>query len=393
LMNLNIRLIRRPLISVSWRIKKNMITNSVHPFSETIRNSAHQLATCGQKIIGYFCTYTPIEILHASGFVPFRITAGPGQTDNANAHLPDFICPFMKRSLEKALNGQFDFLSGIVQGYSCDAACGMVNIWKDIFKDRLFHSIPIPYNDTLEAKTYYKSAILELISKLENIGGHLSETSLKDSIDFYSQIRELQLELYQRRYKGNLPVSSSSLMAIMDAGFLTPPEQYQAMLKDFIVQLPNDPPLKKDGCPVLITGSLIENLAVLNIIEASGGRVVADDLCNGFRQMFPPQGKGETPMDRLIDRYMNRFPCPARSRVENRVNRILELTQTSGARGVIFVLQKFCTPHLADYPTLSEELKKNGIPSILIEMDETWQMEAQLKTRLESFFEMMERSR
>ena len=94
-------------------------------------------------------------------------------------------------------------------------------------------------------------------------------------------------------------------------------------------------------------------------------------------------------MDRLIDRYMNRFPCPARSRVENRVNRILELVQTSGARGVIFVLQKFCTPHLADYPTLSGEHKKNGFPSLLIEMDETWHMEAQLKTRLESFFEMM----
>jgi benzoyl-CoA reductase/2-hydroxyglutaryl-CoA dehydratase subunit BcrC/BadD/HgdB len=56
---------------------------------------------------------------------------------------------------------------------------------------------------------------------------------------------------------------------------------------------------------------------------------------------------------------------------------------------VIFVVQKFCTPHLADYPAVSEALKQNGFPSILVEMDETWQMEAQLKTRLESFFEMM----
>jgi benzoyl-CoA reductase/2-hydroxyglutaryl-CoA dehydratase subunit BcrC/BadD/HgdB len=48
---------------------------------------------------------------------------------------------------------------------------------------------------------------------------------------------------------------------------------------------------------------------------------------------------------------------------------------------------------LADYPALSEKLKNNKIPSILIEMDETWQMEAQLKTRLESFFEMMESTR
>lgn len=54
------------------------------------------------------------------------------------------------------------------------------------------------------------------------------------------------------------------------------------------------------------------------------------------------------------------------------------------------MLQKFCTPHLADYPTLSNELRKEGVPSILIEMDETWQMEGQLKTRIEGFFEMLE---
>jgi benzoyl-CoA reductase/2-hydroxyglutaryl-CoA dehydratase subunit BcrC/BadD/HgdB len=349
----------------------------------------HHLSTCGQKSIGYFCTYTPIEILHASGFIPIRIMAGAGRMDKANAHLPDFICPFMKLSLEKALNGQYDFLSGIIQGYSCDAACGMVNIWKDIFNDKLFHAIPIPYNNTLEAKTYYQSAISELIEKLENAGGHFSLSTLNESLDLYAQIRNLQLELYDRRHKGNLAVSSSGLMSIVDAGFLTPPDIYLAMLNDFVDHLPKSPPIKKSGCPVLITGSLIEEPGVLDIIEATGGRIVADDLCNGFRQIFPPQGTGETPMDRLIDRYMNRFPCPARSRVSDRSNRILELAQLSGARGVIFVLQKFCTPHLADYPALSEELRKNGFHSLLIEMDETWNMEAQLKTRLESFFEMM----
>ena len=369
-----------------------MIHDPIHPFEQSVTNSHQRLASLsasGQKIFGYFCTYTPIEILHASGFIPIRITAGAGQMDKANAHLPDFICPFMKLSLEKALDGQYDFLSGLVQGYSCDAACGMVNIWKDIFKDRLFHSIPIPYNNTLESRAYYRSAIFELVAKLNDTGGHFSQSSLKDSMDLYSHIRKLQLELYDRRHKGNLTVSSSSLMTIVDAGFLLPPDQYLAMLTDFMDQIAKDPPVKKDGCPVLITGSLIEAPGILDIVESSGGRIVADDLCNGFRQIFPPHGQGETLMDRLIDRYMNRFPCPARSRVVDRSKRILDLARQSGARGVIFVLQKFCTPHLSDYPTLSEALKKNGFPSILIEMDETWQMEAQLKTRLESFFEMM----
>ena len=294
----------------------------------------------------------------------------------------------MKLSLEKALGGQFDFLSGLVQGYSCDAACGLVNIWKDIFKGRLFHSLPIPYNNTRESRAYYRSAILELTARLETIGGQFSETALKASMDLYSRIRRLQLELYDHRQKGNPAISSSRLMTLVDAGALMPPDHYLFMLRDFMNQLPEDSQEAKDGFPVLVSGSLIEDSGILDMIESSGGRIVADDLCNGFRQMFPPDGQGETPMDRLIDRYMNRFPCPARSRAVDRSRRLLDLARDSGARGVIFVVQKFCTPHLADYPAVSETLKKNGIPAILVEMDETWQMEAQLKTRLESFFEM-----
>lgn len=54
------------------------------------------------------------------------------------------------------------------------------------------------------------------------------------------------------------------------------------------------------------------------------------------------------------------------------------------------MLQKFCTPHLADLPILTDELKKAGLPALIFEMDETGSMEGQLRTRLESFFEMIE---
>ncbi len=369
-----------------------MTQDSIQPFEETARNSPSHLralSASGRKILGYFCTYTPVEVLHASGFIPIRLLGGSGQTDRANAHLPDFICPFMKLSLEKALAGSYDFLSGMVQGYSCDAACGLVNIWKGIFKDRLFHSMPIPYNNTRESRTYYQSAVLELVGRLKTIGGRFSETALKDSMNLYARIRSLQLQLYSLRHQGNPAVSSRNLMTIVDAGFLMPPEKYLAMLENFLSNLAPNSTAIKDGLPVLVTGSLIEDPGILNIIESSGGRIVADDLCNGYRQLVPPDGQGETSMDRVIDRYMNRFPCPARSRAVERIRLILDLAVDSGAKGVIFVLQKFCTPHLADYPTVSEALKTNGLPSILIEMDETWQMEAQLKTRMEGFFEMM----
>ncbi len=377
-----------------------MTTDSVIQFKEAISTSQTALTALsedGKKIIGYFCTYTPVEIIHACGFIPVRITGGYGNIDKAYQHVPDFICPYMKLALEKALDGQYDFLSGLVQGYTCDAACGMVNIWKDTIKLDIVHSVPIPYNKTPESKNYFKSVLDELIKKLNTLGGNFSDSALNDSLDLYHWIRTLQLSLYQHRYEGKSCFTAAEFMTIIDAGSVIPPEDYLAMLKKISDRLLDKS--KKPGkgipvavpvlVPVLVSGSLIERPEVMDMIEACGGRIVADDLCNGLRQILPVDGKGKTPMDRLIHRYMNRFPCPSRSRVADRSRRILDILERSRAKGVIFLIQKFCTPHLSDIPILSGSLKEQGFPSIVIEMDETWQMEGQVKTRLEGFFEMI----
>ncbi|MBC2713869.1 MAG: 2-hydroxyacyl-CoA dehydratase [Desulfobacteraceae bacterium] len=375
-----------------------MITDSVIQFKEAINTSKSRLnalSEAGEKIIGYFCTYTPVEIIHAAGFIPVRITGGYGNIDKAYQHVPDFICPYMKLALEKALDGQYDFLSGLVQGYSCDAACGMVNVWKDTVGLKIFHSIPLPYNNTLESGNYFKSVLNELIQKLDTIGGNFSESALNGSMNLYCRIRTLLYNLYQQRYKGNSDFSAAELMTIIDAGSVVPPEDYLVMLEELSARLPDKGKEQSPGIlvpePVLVSGSLIERPEVMDMIEASGGRIVADDLCNGLRQILPVDGKGKTPMERLIHRYMNRFPCPSRSRAVDRGRRLLDILNQSHAKGVIFLVQKFCTPHLADIPILSESLKELDYPSILIEMDETWQMEGQIKTRLEGFFEMIGR--
>jgi bcr-type benzoyl-CoA reductase subunit C len=369
-------------------LPKKIITR----FKDTIKNSGQylrDLSADGHKIVGYFCTYTPVELIHSAGFIPVRITGGYGSLDKALLYVPDFICPYMKRSLEKALQGHYDFLSGLVQGYTCDAACGMVNIWKDTTDFDFFHSVPIPYNDTIESREYFKAVLLELIEKLESSGGTFSESRLNASLEVYKNIRKYQYDLYKLRYKQKLSLSAADLMSAIDAGAIIPPEKYLEMIKELLPLVRKNTVMKNDRCPVLISGSLIERPEMMSMIEHIGGSIVADDLCNGMRQLVPIDGKGDSPVDRMIDRYAKRFPCPSRSRASDRALYILDLVNQSGALGVIFLLQKFCTPHLSDVPMLSEQLKLKGIPSILVEMDESWQIEGQPKTRIEGFIEML----
>ena len=370
-----------------------MTDDSLIPFKQALNHSRERLTALsesGKKIIGYFCTYTPVEMIHAAGFIPVRITGGYGSTDKAYQHVPDFICPYMKRALEKALDGRYDFLSGLVQGYTCDAACGMVNVWKDAVRPGLVHSIPIPYNNTTESSAYFKAVLNELAQKLDTLGGDFSLSALNDSLDLYSRIRTIQYSIYQQRYAGNSGFTASELMTIMDAGAVTRPEDYLIMLEILSNRVPDNRKNQNQNLPVpvLVSGSLVERPEVMDMIEASGGRIVADDLCNGLRQILPVDGKGETPMDRLIHRTLNRFPCPSRSRAVDRSRRLLDILHQARAKGVLFLVQKFCTPHLADIPMLSGLLKEKGYPAIVIEMDESWQMEGQIKTRLEGFFEI-----
>ncbi len=51
-----------------------------------------------------------------------------------------------------------------------------------------------------------------------------------------------------------------------------------------------------------------------------------------------------------MDRHFNRVHCASRVRAEDRLAMIRNLLDRSGARGVLFVVQKFCTPHLAVIP-------------------------------------------
>jgi len=93
------------------------------PFTETLNDYPERLRSLtarGKECVGYFCTYTPVDAIHAAGFLPIRIMGDKGPVEKAYSLAPDFICPYMKRSLEKALAGEYDFLSGIIQGYTCD---------------------------------------------------------------------------------------------------------------------------------------------------------------------------------------------------------------------------------------------------------------------------------
>ena len=205
------------------------------------------------------------------------------------------------------------------------------------------------------------------------------------------KIRHILTELSQRRYRADRNIDAADFLTVVQAGFVKEPEEYLGMLRELMGELDKGMGVSSgQRIPVLISGSVIEDADILSLVEQLGFRVVADDLCTGIRSFTPVSGTGDSPLERMMDRIMKHFPCPSRTHPRDRIPFMKDLIKLSGAKGVIFLFQKFCTPHLADHPKVAQALRDAGVPSISIEMDETGLMEAQVRTRLETFSDMLE---
>jgi len=100
--------------------------------NKTLSNSyVEEWKKQGKKIIGYYCSYIPEEILVSGGIFPFRMRATEAEgTSRADTILSRFNCSFVRASLDLAMQGKYNFLDGLVVMNSCDHARRMYDIWK-----------------------------------------------------------------------------------------------------------------------------------------------------------------------------------------------------------------------------------------------------------------------
>ena len=364
---------------------KKYPVNSFRAAGERVRTELRNLTPDHKKCIGFFCTYSPMELILAAGFHPVRIEGGKTFPAEADALTPGFICPFLRTALNAGLKGEYRALSGMVQGYTCDAACGVFNIWRENVGGRIFHSLPLPYNDNPDARAFMRRAFEELMEKLVRAGGAFSDNSLAEAVDLYARLRENALALSERRHL----FSAGDFNEIMRLGLIIHPEEYLDLLAEALHwtnerQLPG-----RQGIPVMVSGGLVEDDRVWTMLEECGAVVVSDDLCGGVRSWNVPMGEGYDSLERLIDRHFKRPPCPSRSRAAERADLLIQAAIGNGALAVVFLVQKFCTPQLADYPILKEKLNKAGLASIILELEESDPAGEGVRSRLLSFLEVL----
>ena len=341
--------------------------------------------------IGFFCPFVPEELIHAAGALPFRLMGTPIKMSHVQAHLPTNCCHLVKSSLESLLQGELPFLKGIVFSHTCDVMQGLADIWA------LQGRIPLQFNlmmpsrlDSELPRTFLKAEIERFKKFLESNVGGITPQSLKASIQLFNEIRRKLQEIYSHRPKWPTLISGSDFARMIRAGYLMDRQRYLQLLDDLLKALPEKKGESGNLVPVFLAGNMTHSDSYFSLIEEAGAIIVQDDLCSGTRFLRLMVPEDVDPIEGLTDRYLTSFLCPTKYKgIHAHAETLLTEVQKSGAKGVIFLLYKYCETHFFDYPDLKQALESKGIPTLLLEVEDPSYSIEQLKIRVQAFVEML----
>ncbi len=354
----------------------------------------------GRRAIGTFCTYAPVEVLHAAGLTPVRLLPAGAALAGADKHLQTYTCAIARgvlaaatasdRARDPAGRRAWDWLAGVVFPHTCDTMQALADVWRAARPGDYVGTLVGPVAvESPAAESYLVAELRRFIADLEaGLGVTVRDEALRASIHAYNENRRLLMAL-----RGSLPYSDWLGVAL--AGHFMPVEEHTRLL-------PHPPPTpslsqswEREGARgrvrVVLVGAVLDDPALPLLIEELGGLVADDDLCTGRRGIETPVPLDEDmdPMVALARRELRRPPCPARyAPSQPRSERLLRLVRDRQAHGVIFLQQKFCEPHAFDLPPLRQALDRVGISHLTLEMEGST-LDGALRTRVQAFLEML----
>jgi benzoyl-CoA reductase subunit C len=347
----------------------------------------------GRKILGYFCTNTPEEMIQAAGFLPVRILSSRDTISLASRHLQSYSCSLVQSSLESGLRGELSYLEGTVFPHTCDSIQRLSDIWAENLRFPFHWDLVLPVKlHTESARTYLISELRRFRKGLEDfIGRPVSDEDLRSAMSLFNENRSLLKEISrcQAQYPGRIPASDLYTL-IKTANFMAK-EEHNPLLKEYVAQLGNGRTPRPAGPRLFLAGSVCDQPKIYDLIESCGASLVGDDLCTGWRYFSEDVSPQGDPIASLADRLIRKVPCPCKFNPEiDRADRFLERVKAAGTQGVVFLLLKFCDPHAFDYPYLKEKLDKEKIPSHLLEIESGGLSLGAMETRLRAFVETLE---
>ncbi|MHA1254662.1 MAG: 2-hydroxyacyl-CoA dehydratase subunit D [Promethearchaeota archaeon] len=368
--------------------------------SNSIKNP--YIEKSNKKIIGYYCTYIPEELLDAADLFPFRIRAtGVKETDSADIYMVRFTCSFVRATLHHALQGGYDFLDGFLVCNSCDHSRRMFELFdlkvfnREGFKKKIpqFY-LALPHILSKEGFEWYNQEIKELKQEIEsnyNID-RITNENLLESIKVYNENRSLLREIHSLRIADSPKINGSEALQIAMANSSVPKDIANIELIRILNLLKDSEGIKAKKKRIMLVGSVVDDIEFTQLVENSGAIIVSDFLCFGTRNFLDDvkTTPGGDPIKDITRRLYYRISCPRMmDDHENRLKYLKTEIDRANVDGVLLQRINNCDLHGCDNMLFEHELKELDIPVFNIDREEVQADTARLQTRIEAFLEMI----
>ena len=361
----------------------------------------------GQKVIGYFCPYVPEELILAGNMLPIRLAFGGevGPATIGEEYLKPYSCPFSRSCLGYQVTGSneyFNLVDAVCVAQTCENIKHVQEYMEKRFGKPVFR-LGLPHtHDSLRSRPqsleYFKCELKLLKKQLGDFDGKpIKDRNIRRAIRLCNSIREKMRFLYEYPQKTNTLLGWYDTFCVTQAGFLMNRHDFLTELRYIERELSTQKPSAASSNKVrlLIMGSVlgIGDHKILDLINASGGKVVTDNVCTGIsnsRKSVTIFGVMGDPMEALAERYLYNVPCPCMTDLDRRLKRTSMIVQDYDVAGIIYYSLKYCDNWRTEFPLFKDYMQKErNTPLLLIESDYSPSDVGTIRTKIEAFIEMI----
>ncbi|MCI9473070.1 MAG: 2-hydroxyacyl-CoA dehydratase [Flavonifractor sp.] len=353
---------------------------------------ARSVQESGKSPIGCFPIYLPEEIIYASGLLPVGMWGGQTAMTEVDRYIQGFCCSVMRANMELGLRGAYQDLRAIVIPTYCDTMKSILANWTVALKEPQVLSYTVLQNrnssGSLDFILYQNEKLRADLSALT--GRTISDGDIEEAFQVYEAYRSAVRRFVALVQEYPVSLSPTDRHLILKAAWFMDKKEYTKQLNQLMDALIAQPKERLAGPRVVVTGLMMEPTKLLDIFTENRFTIVADDLAHESRQFRTLSRESGGVMERIACRMIDlKGDTFFYEENKSKGNCLIQQVKDKQADGVVVCMFKFCDPEEFDYPVYKKELTDAGVPMLYLEVDQQMDSVEQIRTRIQSFAEML----
>jgi len=323
------------------------------------------------NLIGYACSYVPVEILSATGLRPYRLLHGEiNLSKKGEKAVRIDACPMVKSNIAYILENKERF-AALVGSTGCDMSRRMFDVLSEYTKIPTY----VVNNPRTDKAVIYSDEIDWLVRQLEHFSGKkFTEDIIRKEVCKWERMRAELRTIDEKRAARPSLIATTDLHKVMISF-------HQGCFENEVTfcQSPSEKPR------VYILGSAITYEAghILQMIE-SNLRIVGDFNCGLSRPLHIKIE--EQNINGIKKSYYSQPPCLHKRPHQKYYEFIKAEIARLNCTGIIAWTLDYCDVHEFELKRIE---KVFNLPVLRIRSDFSYQSNSQLRTRIEAFTEML----